>query len=94
MLMQAAEEDAPVMLAEIAMRRALNVGGTPTEPRRKRNLVGSDAAAPMTTRKLPLHPGQPRTAVERVFLERVALSSTWRASGILPPVDRIALPEP
>jgi hypothetical protein len=38
MLMQAAEDGAPVMLAEIAMRRALNVDGKPgpPEPRRKR----------------------------------------------------------
>jgi hypothetical protein len=38
MLMQAAEDGAPVMLAEIAMRRALNVDGKPEppEPRRKR----------------------------------------------------------
>jgi hypothetical protein len=38
MLMQAAEDGAPVKLAEIAMRRALNVDGKPgpPEPRRKR----------------------------------------------------------
>jgi hypothetical protein len=38
MLVQAAEDGAPVMLAEIAMRRALNVDGKPgpPEPRRKR----------------------------------------------------------
>jgi hypothetical protein len=38
MLMQAAEDGAPVMLAEIAMRRARNVDGKPgpPEPRRKR----------------------------------------------------------
>jgi hypothetical protein len=38
MLMQAAEDGAPVMLAEIAMRRALNVDGEPVrlEPHRKR----------------------------------------------------------
>ena len=38
MLMQAAEDGAPVMLAEIAMPRALNVDGKPgpPEPRRKR----------------------------------------------------------
>jgi hypothetical protein len=32
MLMQAAEDGAPVMLAEIAMRRALNVDGEPVRP--------------------------------------------------------------
>jgi hypothetical protein len=31
-----AEDDAPILLAEIAMRRALNVGGEPPKPRRKR----------------------------------------------------------
>jgi hypothetical protein len=38
MLMQAAEDDTPVMLAEIAMRRALNADGEPEPPtpRRKR----------------------------------------------------------
>jgi hypothetical protein len=38
MLMQAAEDGAPVMLAEIAMRRALNADGEPEPPtpRRKR----------------------------------------------------------
>jgi hypothetical protein len=38
MLMQTAEDGAPVMLAEIAMRRALNADGNPEppEPRRKR----------------------------------------------------------
>jgi len=38
MLMQAAEDGAPVMLAEIAMRRALGADGEPAppEPRRKR----------------------------------------------------------
>jgi hypothetical protein len=38
MLMQAAEDGAPVMLAEIAMRRALNADGSaePPKPRRKR----------------------------------------------------------
>jgi hypothetical protein len=37
MLMQAAEDGAPVMLAdEIAMRRALNVDGEPPRPREKR----------------------------------------------------------
>jgi hypothetical protein len=38
MLMQAADDGAPVMLAEIAMRRALNAGkpGPTLEPRRKR----------------------------------------------------------
>jgi class 3 adenylate cyclase len=37
MLMQAAEDGAPVMLAEIAMRRALNTDGKPDPraPRRK-----------------------------------------------------------
>jgi hypothetical protein len=37
MLMQTAEDGAPVMLAEIAMRRALNADGNPEppEPRRK-----------------------------------------------------------
>jgi hypothetical protein len=37
MLMQAADDGAPVMLAEIAMRRALNADGNPEppEPRRK-----------------------------------------------------------
>jgi hypothetical protein len=32
MLLQAAEDGAPVMLAEIAMRRALNADGKPTQP--------------------------------------------------------------
>ena len=45
MLMQAAEDGAPVMLAEIAMCRALNADGTPEppKPRRKRakKLIGS-----------------------------------------------------
>jgi hypothetical protein len=38
MLMQAAEDGAPIMLAEMAMRRALNADGQPVqlEPRRKR----------------------------------------------------------
>jgi hypothetical protein len=38
MLMQAAEDGAPVMLADIAMRRALNIDGKPrpSEPRRKK----------------------------------------------------------
>jgi len=39
MLMQAAEDGAPVMLAEIAMRRALSAEKTPPAPRRKRAKV-------------------------------------------------------
>jgi hypothetical protein len=36
MLMQAAEDGAPVMLAEIAMRRALDADGDPKPPRPRR----------------------------------------------------------
>ena len=36
MLMQAAEDGAPVMLAKIAMRRALNADGTPERPAPRR----------------------------------------------------------
>ena len=36
MLMQAAEDGAPVMLAEIAMRRALNADGGPKPPKPRR----------------------------------------------------------
>jgi hypothetical protein len=36
MLMQAAEDGAPVMLAEIAMRRALNADGDPKPPKPRR----------------------------------------------------------
>ena len=36
MLMQAAEDGAPVKLAEIAMRRALNADGNPVPPTPRR----------------------------------------------------------
>jgi hypothetical protein len=36
MLMQAAEDGAPVMLPEIAMRRALNADGDPKPPKPRR----------------------------------------------------------
>jgi hypothetical protein len=36
MLMQAAEDGAPVVLAEIAMRRALDVDGDPKPPKPRR----------------------------------------------------------
>jgi hypothetical protein len=36
MLMQAAEDGAPVMLAEIAMRRAFNADGDPKPPKPRR----------------------------------------------------------